>query len=227
METQIIPGFVRTRWPCGKYAWIRRGRLWLSRLDYRQAAASALSEYRRAIRYVRAGLANVRFRFRANVRHNVARMLVQRRYGSDHPRVRHVLEPVAVLFRGVITQLHMLFQHLRFGALRPSASRIQQRRESLLHFLSCFADPAFERAGQRAAEALQKLSCSRSLRAISARLPGSAQRKRPPVSRTASAARCPARSKAGSAKHERKCRRDSRRCWNPGSRWPKRTKRRC
>src|SRR5882724_11093941 len=107
--------------------------------------------------YVRAGLANVRFRFRANVCHNVARVFVQRRYGSDHPRVRNVLEPVAVLFRGVITQLHMLFQHLRFVRFGHLLPGFQQRRESLLHFLSCFADPAFERAGQRAAEALQEL----------------------------------------------------------------------
>ena len=107
--------------------------------------------------YLRAGLANFRFRFRANVRHDVARVFVERRNGSDHPRVRNVLEPVAVLFRGVIAQLHMLLQHLRFVRFGHLLPGFQQRRESLLHFFSCFADPAFERAGQRAAEALQKL----------------------------------------------------------------------
>src|SRR5882672_11616412 len=107
--------------------------------------------------YLRAGLADFRFRLRANVRHNVARVFVERRYGSDHPRVRNVLEPVAVLFRGVIAQFHMLFQHLRFVRFGHLLPGFKQRSESLLHFFSCFADPAFERAGQRAAEALQKL----------------------------------------------------------------------
>src|SRR5256886_11065864 len=104
--------------------------------------------------YLRAGLANFRFRFRANVRHDVARVFVERRNGSDHPRVRNVLEPVAVLFRGVIAQFHMLLQHLRFVRFGHLLPGFQQRSESLLHFFPCFADPAFERTGQRAAEAL-------------------------------------------------------------------------
>src|SRR6266481_5241367 len=103
-------------------------------------------------KHLRAGFSKPFFGRRRNSRNQVARLVVQRSHGRQHPLVRNIFELALVMFHGLLADLAVGALHFFLMRVRHGLPGSQQRLESFFYFFARVRHACLERAAHRRLE---------------------------------------------------------------------------
>ena len=106
------------------------------------------------------GFAEFFFGAGGDARDGIAGLMVEGRYGSEHPLIGDVVELIAILSRGLLADARVDVVEVVLLRVGHGLPRFDHREESGLHALVGFGDAGFDSAVEGILEAAEGSSCS-------------------------------------------------------------------